>query len=141
MVFATRSPTANCGTLHLYVGKVAGLYPEDPIDALKVDGYIDFADDFFMQIYVTFQRKKLNLPEYNEDEKKEAREHLANVTLPPLLQQMEDKLTENGTGWCVGNSCTIADLRWYVWGAKGASSAAQCRCDPPRVELKLEKES
>uniref|UniRef100_A0A7R9UBX0 Glutathione transferase n=1 Tax=Pinguiococcus pyrenoidosus TaxID=172671 RepID=A0A7R9UBX0_9STRA len=97
-----------------YVGKLAGLYPEDPLEALRVDAYVDFAEDMAVPVGATISRKRFGLPDFaDEDEKKAAREQLAFELLPPLLQQLEKKLADNGTGWCVGDSCTIADLRWY----------------------------
>jgi glutathione S-transferase len=103
-----------------FVGKLGGLYPENPIEALRVDSLIDTAAiDTIRAIestslgggkWATLTEK--NLPkEVLEFRKKIV--HSKGRGLAHYLKYFENTLKENGSGWLVGNKVTIADLVLY----------------------------
>lgn len=91
-----------------FAGRITGLYPkDDPLQALKVDEALDMGEDINCQI-------SPSLHEQDEDRKMAMRKVLAEETLPFWLACFERLLVANGsTGFLVGNSLTIADLKLY----------------------------
>mmetsp|Transcript_7780 Transcript_7780/g.12880 ORF Transcript_7780/g.12880 Transcript_7780/m.12880 type:complete len:239 (+) Transcript_7780:144-860(+) len=99
-----------------YVGKRTGLYPDDPLEALQVDSIMDTIKALEAPMEVTFMGPVKSLiadKEWEKDEKLAMRKRILEVAIPKYLGFLERKLTENGTGWLVGTSITIADLRLY----------------------------
>jgi len=103
--------SAQSNAILRYVGKASGLYPEDPVLALKVDEAMDISDDMIMPLAATIMPAKFGRPFKDNDEKMAARTMLANECLPQKLRYIENMLAANGTGWCVGDSVTIADFK------------------------------
>jgi len=91
-----------------FAGRLACLYPaDDPLQALKVDEALDVGEDINCQI-------SPSLHEPDEERKMAMRKKLAEETLPFWLDCFERLLAKNGnTGFIVGNSLTIADLKLY----------------------------
>jgi glutathione S-transferase len=91
-----------------FAGRLSGLYPEDdPIQALKVDEALDMGEDIAGLIGPS-------LHEQDEDKKLAMRKELAEATLPFWGDCFERLLVANGrTGFIVGNSLTVADLKLY----------------------------
>ena len=87
-----------------YVGKLTGLYPSDPLEALRVDELLDCVIDMRTKISPTY-----GLP---EAERVAAREKLVTDFIKPHLARMECRLHHGGkcTGFAVGDKLTIADL-------------------------------
>jgi glutathione S-transferase len=83
-----------------YAGKVAGLYPTDPIEALKVDEMLDCCIDVRSKISPTYA-----LP---EAERIAARQKIVENFIRPHIANMEARVGENG--FAVGDKLTIADL-------------------------------
>lgn len=106
--------TAQSNAILRYVGRMAGLYPEDPQQALKVDEAMDTADDMIMPIVATVNPAGFGRPFASDDEKLAVRARLAEDVLPQKLAHMEAYLEKTGTGWCVGDSVTVADLKWVT---------------------------
>jgi len=97
-----------------YVGRLAGLYPTDPIEALKVDEATYFADEFGQCIFAAMAPMRYGFAPYANDEEKAAmRQRLAAEVLPKLLAKLNTIIEGNGSGFVVGPSITIADLKWY----------------------------
>ena len=91
-------------------GKLSGMYPENIIEAGKVDQIIDTVTDI---------NEMLN-PSMREDDpmiKKKMRAELSNDALPRYFGYLEEILEANNSGWFVGDDMTIADIA--VWSLIG----------------------
>jgi len=96
----------------VYAAKLAGIHPEDPWDAAKVDECINGCTDATVTISATFR-----LP---DEEKLPAREGLIapEGRLTMHLGGLEKICAENGScGYAVGSSLTAADLA--IWRLVG----------------------
>lgn len=91
-----------------YVGRLTGLYPtDDSLQALKVDEALDVGEDINCLIGPS-------LHEQDVERKMAMRKELAEDTLPYWLACFERLLIANGsTGFIMGNSLTVADLKLY----------------------------
>ncbi|HJV26932.1 MAG TPA: glutathione S-transferase family protein [Aromatoleum sp.] len=89
-----------------YAGKLAGLYPEDPVQALLCDEIMSALEDVNCHITATFGMKG--------DELKKAREALAAETLPRYLRWLQHQLESSGGAHFADNRLTIADLKALV---------------------------
>jgi glutathione S-transferase len=86
-----------------YVGKLTGLYPIDPLEALRVDELLDCIIDIRTKISPTYA-----LP---EPERIAARQKLAESFIKPHLKKMDWRVSGNASkGYAVGNKLTIADI-------------------------------
>ena len=90
-----------------YAGKLGGLYPSELLLALEVDMQLDAIEDMFRTIRPTMTMK-------DEDEKIKAFKVLAEETLPKWLAIFNKTIKENSSGFLVGDSMSIADLKLYV---------------------------
>jgi len=98
---------AQSNSINRYVGKLADLYPNDPLQALFCDEIMDAIEDVGVRTSPTFQIK-------DEEEKKAARKALAEGPFTVYLKQLEQRL-ERGGDWFVGGRLSMADLKVYVW--------------------------
>ena len=98
---------AQSNAMNRYLGKLAGLYPDDPLEALRCDEVCDAVEDILTKVVVTFGMK-------DEDEKKSAREALAEGPIRLFLETLQAKL-ERGGDYYVENRVTIADIKVFVW--------------------------
>lgn len=89
-----------------YAGKLGGLYPEDPLQALLCDEIMSALEDVNAAISATFGMKG--------DEFKKAREALAAETLPRYLRWLQRRLESSGGSYLADNRLTIADLKALV---------------------------
>lgn len=89
-----------------YVGKMAGLYPVDDLQALYCDEVLGALEDLSNRIVRTF-----GLP---EDELKAAREELVDGWLTTFLRGLEQLLIRGGGEYFANNQLTVADLRAFV---------------------------
>jgi len=89
-----------------YIGKMAGLYPEEPLQALYCDEVIDALEDLNHYTVQTFGLQG--------DALKEAREALMNGRLTVFLKGLEELLTRGGGEYFANRQLTIADLKMYV---------------------------
>lgn len=98
-----------------YVGKLAGLYPDDSILAAKVDELLGIMEDIAQEIIPSMF--------IEGPEKTAMRKVLAEESLPRWFERLESRLRKNGGNFFVGNSLTIADLQifcmcsWIVGGS------------------------
>jgi len=88
--------------INRYIGKLTGLYPEDPIQALLCDEVLDVAEELTAKLAETFSLK--------EEELKTAREKLCTSVFPAYLRFFSKKLEQAGD-YFADNRLTIADLR------------------------------
>lgn len=111
-----------------YIGKLGGVYPSDPIQALKVDSLIETSLEATRSLEVSLSgmvRSLLFETDWTDEEKLACRKRLAEDKergLPFYLSYFEKVLKENGTGFFVGDSLTIADLaisRLVFWIESG----------------------
>ncbi len=97
---------AQSNGLSRYVGKMAGLYPDDALQALYCDEVLGALEDLSHYIVQTFGLQ--------DEELKLAREKLVEGWLSVYLRGL-DKLLERGGGeYFAGNKLTVADLRTFV---------------------------
>ena len=91
-----------------FAGRLAGLYPmDDPLQALKVDEALGMGEDINCLLAPS-------LHEEDTERKMAMRKVLAEETLPFWMDCFERLLVANGdTGFIVGNTLTIADLKLY----------------------------
>ncbi len=95
-----------------FCGKLSGLYPKnDDLLAASIDQIIDAANEITTLISLTMKYK-------DENEKKNARKKLSEITLPKWLGFLEELLRMNKpSNWFAGNSMSIADIAiWRLIG-------------------------
>ena len=85
-----------------YVGKMAGLYPDDDLQALYCDEAMGAIEDLLHQMVHTFGLEG--------DELKAAREKLADGWTATILKGL-DELLERGGDYLADNRLTVADLK------------------------------
>jgi len=89
-----------------YIGKMAGLYPEDELQALYCDEVIGAVEDSYHQIVRTFFLEG--------DELKEARAKLVDNWLTVFLKGLDELLARGGGAYFADNRLTVADLKVFV---------------------------
>ncbi len=102
-----------------FVGKKIGLYPtDDEMKALKVDEYICILLDDLLQplINTLFGAVKMNIRdmEWTDEEKLKIHETWMETALPRFVGKIEKDLKDSDSGWLVGDSVTIADIRLFT---------------------------
>lgn len=98
-------PVAQSNAINRYVGKLAGLYPQDDLQALLCDEVMDAVEDMDFQIGSTIGM--------GPEEKKKAREALVAGPLPRYLEQFQARLVAAGGEYFADRRLTVADLK--VW--------------------------
>ena len=89
-----------------YVGRMAGLYPEDDRQALYCDEIMGAVEDNSHQVVKTFGLEG--------DELKAAREKLVDGWLTTYLRGLHELLTRGGGQYFADNRLTMADLKAFV---------------------------
>lgn len=89
-----------------YVGKLADLYPEDPLQALYCDETMEAVEDLLHYIVGTFGLEG--------EELKTAREKLVNGWMTTFLIGLNDLLERGGGEYFADNRLTMADLKVFV---------------------------
>jgi glutathione S-transferase len=92
-----------CTAMCRYVGKLAGLYPQDPMQALYCDEAMDATEDMVGRLVTTFGLKG--------EELKEAREKLVKGWLTTFLEGFERLLERGGGEYLADGRLTVADLK------------------------------
>ncbi len=90
-------------SINRYVGKLAGLYPKDDLQAFLCDEAMEAAEDISTRIAQT-----IGLP---EDAKKKAREELAAGHIARYLEQFQARLKAAGGEYFADRRLTVADLK------------------------------
>lgn len=97
-----------------YLGKLAGLYPEDPILAAKVDAALDQETDAFIGTTVASYTTRFGLA-MNDDTKSKAYQVISSEVLPRHLTSVEKLFATSSTGWVAGTEePSPADFAWYT---------------------------
>jgi len=89
-----------------YVGKMAGLYPEDDLQALYCDEVMDAVEDLLHQVVQTFGLEG--------DKLKDAREKLADGWITTFVKGLADLLARGGGEYFANGRLTVADLKVYM---------------------------
>lgn len=88
-----------------YAGRLAGLYPTDPLEALCVDELVDFGEDIN-------QALGPSMMEPDKDKKLAMRQAIVAEKIPHWCRCLEARLEANGDPHhLVGRALTIADLK------------------------------
>lgn len=92
--------------LSRYVGKMAGLYPADDLQALYCDEVLDALEDLLHYMVSTFglQGEELRL----------ARARLVDGWLSVYLRGLDELLARGGGEYFADNALTVADLKAFV---------------------------
>ena len=93
--------------INRYVGKLAGLYPEDLVQAALCDAVMDNVDDAVQPVVNTFF-----MP---EPEKRMVREDIIANLLPRFLTGLNQQLIDQGGDYFAEQRLTMADLKVYIW--------------------------
>lgn len=99
---------SQCNSINRYVGKLASLYPSDPLEAAYCDEAMDAVEDILSQGVATMQME-------DEAEKKAAREALASGPIPIYLERLQAMLEAHGGEYFADGRLTVADLKVMVW--------------------------
>lgn len=115
----TTTPLHQVPTLHInevqvtqsdaitrYVGRLAGLYPEDALQALFCDEILSALEDINTKIGATFGM--------TGDALKTAREALMADELPRYLRWMQSQIESHGGEYFADSRLTVADLKALV---------------------------
>lgn len=95
-------------SINRYVGKLAGLYPKDDIEALRCDEVMSVVEDVMYRIVPTLFME-------DEDQKRAAREELANGPIPHFVKRLGQMLESRGGDYFADNELTVADIKVYLW--------------------------
>ena len=100
---------AQTGAIARICGKISGFYPDDLIEAGKVDQIIDTATDINLLI-------RPSMREQDVSKRKLMREELSKNDLPKYFGYLENLLSED-CEWFADNKMTIADIAlWRLMG-------------------------
>ena len=91
-------------------GKLGGMYPEDIIEAGKVDQIVVVVENINALL-------SPSMKESDPTKKKAMRKELTSNELPTYFGYLQDILSANSSEWFVGENMTIADLA--VWSLLG----------------------
>ncbi len=97
-----------------YAGKLAGLYPESPLQALLCDEVMGALEDVVNKIGATFG--------LTGDDLRSARAPLVTEVFPRYLRWLEAQLERQGGEYFADSRLTVADLKAFVvlrWIASG----------------------
>lgn len=89
-----------------YAGKLAGLYPTDPLQALLCDEVAYVVEEANVKLGPTFRM--------TGEEQKAARLALVNGSMPVCLAWLQSKLVANGGEYFADKRLTVADLKVFV---------------------------
>ena len=90
-------------SINRYVGKLSGLYPSDPLQALLCDEAMEAVEDISTRIAQTIG--------LSDEAKKSAREKLSAGHLARYLEQFQARLTAAGGEYFADRRLTVADLK------------------------------
>lgn len=95
-----------CDAILRYVGKLAGLYPSDPLQALLCDEVMYVVEEAGVRMGPSFRM--------SGDEQKAARLALVNGSMPVYLAWLQSQLLAHGGQYFADNRLTVADLKVFV---------------------------
>ena len=95
-----------CDSILRYAGKLAGLYPTDPLQALLCDEVMYVVEEASARLGPTFRM--------TGDEQKQARLALVNGSMPVYLAWLQKQLQAHGGQYFADHRLTVADLKVFV---------------------------
>jgi glutathione S-transferase len=95
-------------SINRYVGKLAGLYPADAVEAFRCDEVMSVVEDVMYRIVPTLFME-------NEDEKRQARQALAEGPIPLFVKRLGEMLAARGGQYFASGKLTVADLKVFLW--------------------------
>ncbi len=95
-----------CDAILRYAGRLAGLYPTDPLQALLCDEVMYVVEDAGVKMGPSFRM--------TGDAQKEARLALVNGSMPVYLAWLQSQLVAHGGQYFADNRLTVADLKVFV---------------------------
>jgi glutathione S-transferase len=95
-----------CDAILRYAGKLAGLYPTDPFQALLCDEVMYVVEEAGVKMGPSFR--------LTGDAQKEARLALVNGSIPVYLAWLQRQLVAHGGQYFADNRLTVADLKVFV---------------------------
>ncbi len=95
-----------CDSILRYAGKLAGLYPTDPFQALLCDEVMYVVEEAAVKLGPTFRM--------TGDAQKEARLALVNGAMPVYLGWLQSQLLAHGGEYFADQRLTVADLKVFV---------------------------
>ncbi len=95
-----------CDAIIRYAGKLAGLYPTDPFQALLCDEVMCVVEEASVNLGPSFRM--------TGDEQKTARLALVNGSMPVYLGWLQSQLLAHGGEFFADNRLTVADLKVFV---------------------------
>ncbi len=99
---------AQSNAINRYVGRLTGLYPDDPLQAAFCDEVMDAVEDISVEVIRTFSIT-------DEAEKKKQRQALAEGPLRFSLERLQRRLEARGGEWFADGRLTVADLKVFLW--------------------------
>ncbi|WP_296508233.1 glutathione S-transferase family protein [Rhodoferax sp.] len=95
-----------CDAIVRYAGKLAGLYPTDPLQALYCDEVMYVVEEAGVKMGPTFRM--------SGEEQKAARLALVNSSMPMYLAWLATRLQAQGGEFFADGRLTVADLKVFV---------------------------
>lgn len=95
-----------CDAITRYAGKLAGLYPTDPFQALLCDEVMYVVEEASVKFGPTFRM--------SGEEQKAARLALVQGSMPVYLGWLQKQLLAHGGEYFADNRLTVADLKVFV---------------------------
>ena len=101
------------GSILRYLAKLSNLYPEDPLEAAKVDSIYDQETDAFIGATVASYTTRFGIA-LDDDAKAKAFEAISTEVLPRHLASIEKLLKASSSGWIANTQePSPADFVWY----------------------------
>eukprot|EP01091_Cochliopodium_minus_P021197 TRINITY_DN95_c0_g3_i1.p1 TRINITY_DN95_c0_g3~~TRINITY_DN95_c0_g3_i1.p1 ORF type:complete len:214 (+),score=81.93 TRINITY_DN95_c0_g3_i1:72-713(+) len=92
-----------------YAGRLAKLYPQDNLQATRVDELIDAVEDLLSKV------NPIIYGQLNEEAKKQGLEKINTEILPQWVNLLEKRIQKYGKGgYAVGDQLTVIDLKLAV---------------------------
>uniref|UniRef100_A0A7S3Z0A6 Glutathione S-transferase n=1 Tax=Lotharella globosa TaxID=91324 RepID=A0A7S3Z0A6_9EUKA len=99
------------------MGAWGGLYPKDPVEAAKVDAYLDLVEEAWSCCDNSVYATRFGLPDFPEKERLEIRKRLSDDIVPKKMGYLEPVLKESKSGY-FGEKISIADIKLYCFAKK-----------------------
>lgn len=97
-----------CNGINRYVGKLAGLYPDDALQGLYCDEVLEAVEDITVRITSTFGIK-------DPAELETKRAALVDGPIPKYLRWLSNTLEKHGGEYFADGRLTVADLKVFLW--------------------------
>jgi glutathione S-transferase len=99
---------AQCNGINRFTGKLAKLYPDDPLQAAFCDEAMDAVEDISSQVGATMWIT-------DDEEKQRRRKALVDGPIPFYLRALASRLAQRGGVWFADGRLTVADLKVFLW--------------------------